>query len=103
MAVLTCPGGHSFPDIEPYGWEIIAEERRHALVATIVDLARRGDMNNSDLYQNVDWCISNHSAQGYTCPDCGRLILFDNGVDRPAKSFTPEKVMPATGSSRDVS
>ncbi len=88
MAQFRCMAGHFFSDA--VSWRIISDARQADAVDKIVALARRSDLSDDDLHSNIHWCIATHSFPGVTCPECGRMLVYENDFDHPGKSYKPE-------------
>lgn len=92
MGTIWCPGGHNFPDTlgpSPDAWLLIADEKLEIILDELVDMFKR-DLAVDDFEDRAAHSVSSHSVPAYVCPDCGRLIVFENGLDKPATSYRRE-------------
>ncbi|HEV7694407.1 MAG TPA: hypothetical protein VGO52_26460 [Hyphomonadaceae bacterium] len=89
MTTISCPGGHTFSDGEipsPYAWELISEANLEEATNEIISLIGKG----GDLEADIPYAISVRSHSTYICPECRRLLVFENGLDKPAASYKRE-------------
>lgn len=89
MGTIHCPGGHSFSDGVipcPYEWNLISDEHLDAALDEIEGL----DWNAEFAGDKADGAIRGRSHIAYRCPHCERLLVFENGIDKPATSYRRE-------------
>ena len=89
MPSIHCPGGHSFSDggiPSPYGFLMISEEKEEPLVDSIMETIEQGD----DVEAKISYLLPHHAVRAYKCPECGRLLLFENGLSEALTSYRPE-------------
>ena len=89
MATIHCPGGHSFSDGEipsPYAYTLISEGNLEVAVEAIVaGIAAGGNVGDQ-----VDAFIRSNGSSTYICPECGRILVFEKGLENPATSYRRE-------------
>ena len=89
MGTITCPAGHIFSDGQvpsPYGWTLISEANVERAVDDIMKLVESGE----EVEAEVTFSIFSHGSHTYICPECGRLLVFDRGLDKPSVSYKRE-------------
>jgi hypothetical protein len=85
MGQISC-NGHSFSDSLipcPYGWKLVSDEKFDLVLDEIVQLVKVSSDFNLEI---IDPFVK-HGHQAYICPHCGRLLVFFNGIDKPATIF----------------
>jgi hypothetical protein len=90
MATITCPAGHSFSDGQipsPYEWVLISDENIGRTTDKIIELTRAGA---DDVEAWAEVVIRSYGYPAYICPECGRLLVFEDGIDKPAASYRRE-------------
>ena len=55
-----------------------------------VDEITQGIAEGGDVDDYVDQSIRTYGRPTYICPECGRLLIFVNGLEKPANSYLPE-------------
>jgi hypothetical protein len=89
MGTIHCRCGEVFSDAEipnPLEFHLIPDIRIEALTAAIEEAVRRGE----DVETRVGYLLLSHGVTTYQCPHCGRLLVFWDGLDQPARSYNPE-------------
>lgn len=89
MATINCPGGHTFSDGElpsPYGWTLISDANLERALDAIIGQAKADE----DVDAQAEVIMGSHGLTTYKCPECGRLIVFENGIENPAASYRRE-------------
>jgi hypothetical protein len=89
MPTIACPGGHIVSDgliPSPNAWRLISDEKLEDALDEIVAMVKAGE----DVDARAASVMSAHSHAAYMCPECGRLLVFENGLDRPATSYRRE-------------
>jgi hypothetical protein len=77
MSDITCKCGHSFSDGQipsPYKQFLISDRQVDGLVEQLLSLMKNASDNLGDI---IYYTICNTGATVYTCPRCGRLIVFN--------------------------
>ena len=86
MGTIHCACGQSFSDGEiPCKFEnhLIPDTSVEHLTRLVIDAVTAG----TDLDLEVGYLITSHGATTYECPYCRRLIVFWDGIDKPARSY----------------
>jgi hypothetical protein len=92
MATILCRCGHRFSDGQipcPHEATLIAD-------ATMFDMfdeifARlRGGADMQAIHDAAGTLITKYGYPAYTCPECKRLLVLENGYDGPAASYVRE-------------
>ena len=89
MATIKCPAEHIFSDGQvpcPHGWTLISESNFDKALDDLLELARKG----GDFDGQAMPILASHGLPSYICPECGRLLVFRNGLDKPATIYKPE-------------
>jgi len=89
MGTIHCPGGHTFSDGEipcPYEYQLLSEA--HFMAA--LDEVEKLDWQAEYAGDKADWAIRSRSIIAYRCPHCERMLIFENGIDKPATSYRRE-------------
>jgi hypothetical protein len=89
MGTVTCPAGHSFSDgaiPSPYAWTLISDQNFELFTDKIIELTRAGE----DVDAQAASVMKSYGYHAYICPKCGRLLVFEDGLDKPATSYKRE-------------
>ncbi len=89
MATITCHAGHSFSDGEipsPYAWTLISDVNLEHALDEIIGLAKAGE----DADARAEMIMRTYGHPSYICPECKRLLVFENGIANPATSYRRE-------------
>ncbi len=89
MATIICSGGHSFSDGEipsPYEWTLISDINLGDALDKIIGQTRAG----ADIEAQAGVIMSSYGHIAYICPECKRLLVFENGIENPATSYRRE-------------
>ena len=89
MATIHCPCGNTFGDGEipsSYLFAMIPDTALEELVEGHLASACKGDAVADEMYSS----IQSVSIPAYRCPHCGRMLLFWEGLDKPARSYREE-------------
>ena len=90
MPTITCPAGHSFSGGQipcPYEWMLISDENIGRATDQIIELTRARE---EDVEARAEVVIRSYGYPAYICPECGRLLVFEDGRDKPATSYRRE-------------
>ena len=85
LALIVCPCGERISDADvpnPHLYHLLSDSRMEEVVMELQ--ASGGD----DVA--LDFIITSHSRSTYECPRCHRLLIFWDGLDRPAASYVRE-------------
>ena len=89
MATITCAAGHSFSDgaiPSPFAWTLISDENFERFTDKIIELTRAAE----DVDAQAAFVMKSYGYPAYICPECGRLLVFEDGIDKPATSYSRE-------------
>src|SRR5882757_9274917 len=78
MGSIVCPAGHAFSDgliPSPYAWTLISDEKLFRALDEISAMMRAG----KDFDEISTFAKKSHGHQAYICPECGRLLVFEDG------------------------
>lgn len=101
MGTIHCACGQSFSDGEiPCKFEnhLIPDTSVEHLTRLVIDAVTAG----TDLDLEVGYLITSHGATTYECPYCRRLIVFWDGIDKPARSYSPDILVGLSGERQSV-
>lgn len=82
-------GWHVFYDGEipsPHEFILMADAKIENLTEAVRQLCEQG----GDLVAAVKVLLNSNGATTYKCPECGRLLVFEEGLDKAARSYRPE-------------
>lgn len=89
MGTINCGCGKTFSDSEipcPHGSLLISEARLEQALDEIEGLDRHAEW----FCDRVDAVVRLRGAITYRCPHCDRLLVFEDGLDKPAASYRRE-------------
>jgi len=65
---------------------IVPDVRIEGLSNAILDAIKR----EGDLEAEIPFLLATAGPTAYKCPRCGRLLVFEDGIDKPYKSYLAE-------------
>lgn len=89
MATISCPGEHSFSDgliPSPYAWTLISDVNLERALDRIIEQAKAGE----DAEAQAGVIMGSLGYPAYICPECKRLLVFENGIENRATSYRRE-------------
>jgi len=89
MGTIHCPGGHTFSyGLVPCPHQslLISEEQLEPALNEIEQI----DWTREFAGDGLDWILRSRGHVAYRCPHCARLLIFEQGLDKPATSYRQE-------------
>jgi hypothetical protein len=89
MGTIHCPGGHIFSDGEipsPFEWQLISEANFEEALSEVEALDWKAEFAGD----KADWAFRSRGHTTYRCPHCERILVFEQGIDKPATSYRRE-------------
>jgi len=89
MGTIYCGAGHAFTDIvtpSPHAWTLISDVKFELLLDELMRLVRENEDNET----KAGVMMQAYGIPAYICPECGRMVVFENGLNKPAVSYKRE-------------